>query len=81
MGKDSYNKGLVTGILIGLLFLLGPFILYWLIHGDYDRYMQIISGPFPFKYLGSGPLQLWLYVISIVIGIIVLLFTIMKSRR
>jgi hypothetical protein len=38
-----------------------PFFLYWLIHGDYDRYIWLINGPPPFDEFGSGPFQLLMY--------------------
>lgn len=54
-------------IISNLLFLLGieifisPIILYWFIHGDYERYTWIINGPFPFSSFGGGPFQLLMY--------------------
>jgi len=71
----------ISGVLVtaGVFFwLLLPFG-YWLIHGDYERYVWLISGPAPFDQLGSAPVQLWLDIIigaagsvCIIIGIILL---------
>jgi hypothetical protein len=41
----------------GVLMLPAPLLLYWFIHGDYDRYVWIINGPYPFDSMGSGPFQ------------------------
>jgi hypothetical protein len=46
---------------VGLVALAMPFFLYWLIHGDYDRYVWLINGPPPFDEFGSGPFQLLMY--------------------
>ncbi len=37
-----------------------PLFLYWLIHGDYERYIWLINGPPPFDQFGSGPYQLFM---------------------
>jgi len=55
---------------IGIVFIFSPIILYWWIHGDYDRYLWIISGPFPYSHFGSGPFQLALCVGLFFIGIL-----------
>jgi hypothetical protein len=46
---------------IGLVSLAMPFFLYWLIHGDSDRYIWLINGPSPFDEFGSGPFQVFMY--------------------
>ena len=46
---------------IGIFSLVSPFLLYWWIHGDYERYLWIINGPFPYSHLGGGPFQLQLF--------------------
>lgn len=58
---------------IGGIFLFGPVIMYWFIHGSYKRYMWIISGGFPFNSFGSGPVQLYLYIGLFLTGIILIL--------
>lgn len=45
---------------IGFLLLLAPFIMNWFIHADYERYIWIINGPYPFDHFGSGPVQVWM---------------------
>lgn len=46
---------------LGLVFLASPLLLWWWIHGDYERYVWIISGPRPYDSFGSGPFQLVMY--------------------
>lgn len=55
---------LVSSLFLGLsaLLLCSPVLLVWWIHGDYKRYVWIISGPFPYDNFGGGPFQLFMYV-------------------
>ena len=53
---------------LGLVFLMSPFLLWWWIHGDYERYVWIISGPFPYDNFGGGPFQLLLYLRLFFVG-------------
>lgn len=46
---------------LGFSFLISPVLLYWFIHGNYERYLWIISGPYPFDGFGSGTFQLALF--------------------
>jgi hypothetical protein len=46
---------------LGFVFLVSPFLLLWWIHGDYERYVWIISGPYPYDNFGGGPFQLLMY--------------------
>lgn len=46
---------------VGIVFIISPLFLYWWIHGDYDRYLWIIKGPYPYSNLGSASYQLLLY--------------------
>jgi hypothetical protein len=39
----------------GTMLLASPFLLWWWIHGSYERYVWIIGGPYPHDYLGGGP--------------------------
>lgn len=55
---------------VGILFIFSPIILYWLVHGNYDRYLWIINGPFPFSHLGGGPFQMVLYGTLLFVGIL-----------
>ncbi len=65
---------LLRSLLIGagFIFLISPFLLYWWIHGDYERYRWIIQGPLPYSQFGSGPYQLYMYVTLLVIGLVLL---------
>ena len=42
-----------------LLSLLGGVFVYWLLNGDYERYIGVIQLPYPFNQLGSTPVQLY----------------------
>ncbi len=68
---------------ISVVCFLSPILLYWFINGDYKRYIWIINGPKPFSDLGSGPLQLWLYMFLILLGIVtaIIAFVIEKSDK
>lgn len=60
-------------LILGVIFLMiGP-VLYWVVRGDYDRYIRIINSPPPFHSLGSGPVMFWVITIPSVIGVIFLL--------
>lgn len=62
------TSAIVLGI--GVLLLASPAVLYWWIHGDYDRYLWIIRGPSPYNQFGGGPFQLWLYVLLLLLGLV-----------
>lgn len=51
---------LISSLLVGagMLGLASPLVLYWWIHGDSDRYLWIIQGPYPYSHFGGGPFQL-----------------------
>lgn len=67
----------------GIMFIISPLFLYWWIHGDYDRYLWIIKGPYPYSNLGSAPYQLLLYGGSFFAGIlfIIVAFVLRKMLR
>jgi len=48
--------------------LVSPFLLYWFIHGDNERYLWIINGPEPFSSFGGGPFQFWIGAILFTLG-------------
>lgn len=72
------NRGVPLGLLssallgVGFLFLASPFALYWWIHGDYERYVWIISGPPPFDSFGGGPFQALMYGGLFLIGLLLM---------
>lgn len=57
---------------IGSIFLVSPFILNWWIHGNYDRYIWIISGPSPYNKFGGGPFQMAMYLGLFLVGIVLI---------
>lgn len=65
------------------VFILSPVILYWWIHGDYQRYFWIINQPYPLSHLGSFGYQATLYGTLVFIGVGLLLITLgmQFSRR
>jgi hypothetical protein len=64
---------LLTGL--GVFLFISPAPLYWLIHGSTERYIWLISGPYPFNRLGGGPFQLLLFLALPVGGLLLLLIT------
>lgn len=65
---------IVTSALLGfgIVFLTSPLFLYWFIHGDYDRYIWIINGPYPFSHFGGGPFQLAMGIGLLFIGVVLI---------
>ena len=45
---------------LGAILPASPFLLWW-IHGSYERYVWIISGPYPYDNLDGGPFQVMAY--------------------
>ncbi|WP_048601963.1 hypothetical protein [Rubeoparvulum massiliense] len=69
--RSQSLKSFISDLLLGLgfVFIISPAILYWFIHGNYDRYIWIISGPYPFSHFGGGPFQLFVSAGLLIIGI------------
>ena len=55
----EFFSSLLLGL--GTILLASPFLLWWWIHGSYERYVWIISGPYPYDNLGGGPFQVMVY--------------------
>jgi hypothetical protein len=62
---------------VAVFFLSSPLWLYWYIHGDQERYMQIIEGPIP---IGSGPYQLGLGIGFLFIGVVLFIVSILLFK-
>lgn len=64
-------KFFVLDLLLGLgvIFIISPLILYWFIHGNYERYIWILNGPYPFSNFGGGPFQLFISALLFIVGI------------
>lgn len=77
----SRSQRIVLQVALSIIFISSPLMLYWLIHGSYERYMWIISGPFPFSHLGSAPAQLLLDIFFVSIGIILIIFACRQSKK
>lgn len=73
---------LLSSLFLGLslIFIVSPFLLYWFIHGDYDRYIWIINGPYPFSSFGGGPFQLFMFLGLLLIGIVFLIIGLILNR-
>lgn len=70
-----------TSLFLGFsfIFFVSPIFLYWFIHGNYDRYVWIINGPYPFSHFGGGPYQLWMGLGLVVGGICCLCISLIGS--
>jgi len=81
MGKSSLTNFL-SDLLLGLGFIISisPVILYWFIHGDYERYIWIINGPYPFSSFGGGPFQLFMYMVLFVTGVLLIVVSVVLKR-
>ena len=62
------TSAIVLGL--GVLLLASPAVLYWWIHGDYNRYLWIIRGPSLYNQFAGGPFQLWMYVLLLLLGLV-----------
>jgi hypothetical protein len=62
MRKDII-RSFISDLLLGwgVILTISPLLLYWFIHGNYERYVWIINGPYPFSHFGGGPFQLFMY--------------------
>lgn len=68
-------------LLIGIEICFSPIILYWFIHGDFDRYIWIINGPFPFNSFGGGPFQLLIYGGLLITGLVLIAVSLIVKRK
>ncbi|MGD9677585.1 MAG: hypothetical protein AB7V16_04335 [Vulcanibacillus sp.] len=74
----SFLSDLLLGI--GFIFTISPILLYWFIHGDYNRYIWIINGPYPFSNFGGGPFQLYMYLSLFIVGVGLIVISIIIKR-
>ena len=83
MKNNIFNFFLSLILGLGIIFIISPVVLYWWIHGNYDRYLWIIRGPYPYSDLGSGPFQLLISIGLFIIGFIFLMiyFTLNKKQK
>ena len=72
--KKQLLSFFISNLLLGLgfIFIISPAILYWFIHGNYERYIWILNGPYPFSNFGGGPFQLFTSVGLFMFGIILI---------
>jgi hypothetical protein len=71
MKRSRFKKHIIDVLIgLGLVLIISPIVLYWFIHGNYERYIRIINGPFPFNSLGGGPFQIFVYSGLFIIGIV-----------
>lgn len=77
-------KVLITDLLLGLgfIFIISPAILYWFIHGNYERYIWILNGPYPFSHFGGGPFQLFISIGFFIVGVgLIVISMILKKKN
>lgn len=67
-------------LISGIILLALPIIFVWFI-GDYERYMWLIHGPYPFSRLGGGPFQLRAMVLLGFLGVISLTVSILLRKH
>nr|NIS38286.1 hypothetical protein [Candidatus Saccharibacteria bacterium]NIV03772.1 hypothetical protein [Calditrichia bacterium]NIV72064.1 hypothetical protein [Calditrichia bacterium] len=65
----------------GIVFLASPLFLYWFIHGDYDRYLWIINGPYPFSHFGSAPFQAAMGLGLILAGVVLIIASVLLQKK
>ena len=70
-----------TSLFLGFsfIFFVSPLFLYWFIHGNSNRYVWIINGPYPFSNFGGGPYQLWMGIGLLIVGVICLVISLLGS--
>ena len=75
--------GLISDLLLGIgfIFIISLAMLYWFIHGNYERYIWIINGPYPFSHFGGGPFQLFMSIGLFIIGIIFIAISMTIKRK
>lgn len=76
-------KVFISDLLLGLgfIFIISPAILYWFIHGNYERYIWILNGPYPFSHFGGGPFQLFMSVGLFIVGIGLIVISMTLEKR
>ncbi|MFA5947845.1 MAG: hypothetical protein WC806_02640 [Candidatus Gracilibacteria bacterium] len=81
MKKKSVYK-IISFLLLcfGVLLVVSPVVLYWFIHGDFERYLWIINGSYPFSSFGSGPFQMVVDVCLFFVGIVMILSGLMMRK-
>ncbi|HHV19469.1 MAG TPA: hypothetical protein GXZ27_11585, partial [Thermoanaerobacterales bacterium] len=81
MGRTvkEYISDLFLGI--GFILIISPSVLFWFIHGSYERYIWIINGPYPFGHFGGGPFQLFMYLGLFIVGIILIVISLVLKAR
>lgn len=76
-------KVFISDLLLGLgfIFIISPAILYLFIHGNYERYIWILNGPYPFSHFGGGPFQLFMSVGLFIVGIGLIVISMTLKKR
>jgi hypothetical protein len=68
-------------LVLGVALLTLPILLFWWIHFDYERYLSIINGPYPFSHLGSAPFQIVIYAGLIALGLLLIMLLSLNRRK
>ncbi|HBC32425.1 MAG TPA: hypothetical protein DC024_14420 [Clostridiales bacterium] len=80
MEKIKLNLSKIL-LFLGIGISFSPIILYWFIHGYYERYMWIINGHFPFSSFGGGPFQMLMYVSLFITGVVLIIISLIIKRK
>jgi len=80
MKTEIVNFFLSIFLGFGIILLLSPLMLYWWIHGNYDHYLWIISGPYPYSNFGGGPFQLVVYLGLFLSGSLLIMLSVASKR-
>ena len=80
MEKIKLNLSKIL-LFLGIGISFSPIILYWFIHGYYERYMWTINGPFPFSSFGGGPFQMLMYVSLFITGVVLIIISLIIKRK
>lgn len=80
--KKCLLINLLSNLLLGLgfIFTISPAIVYWFIHSDYERYIWIMNGPYPFSHFGGGPFQLFMYICLLIVGVSLITISVILKK-
>lgn len=67
-------------LVAGIILLALPIIFIWLI-SDYQRYVWLINGPYPFSHLGGGPFQLRVMTLLVFLGVVSLTLSVVLRKN
>lgn len=72
MGKRTVDFIIPLLRVLGIEIIISPLLIYWFIHRDYETYMWIIKGPYPFSSFGSGPFMIRMFIMLFLTGVLLI---------